>query len=44
MILRVLFPALVSVLLTCVLSAETRKPNIILIISDDHTYSHYGFM
>jgi arylsulfatase A-like enzyme len=39
---------LLSVLLAfscvCVSRAETKRPNIILIISDDHTWSHYGFM
>lgn len=39
------FPSCLLILcvLLCVSRAET-KPNIVLILSDDHTYSHYGFM
>lgn len=41
---RLIFPTWVFLLLACTLKAQTQRPNIILIISDDHTYSHYGFM
>lgn len=39
-------PLLLLVALPCFTasSAEERPPNIILIISDDHTWTHYGFM
>jgi uncharacterized sulfatase len=44
MILRSVFTAVLVLLGFCVSRADTDKPNIILIISDDHTWSHYGFM
>jgi len=35
---------LASLALTTIPAAAGDRPNIILIISDDHTYTHYGFM
>ena len=35
---------LISLLLVPLNGAQEKRPNIILIISDDHTYTHYGFM
>ncbi|BCX46249.1 N-acetylgalactosamine-6-sulfatase [Haloferula helveola] len=35
---------LAALLLPGLLHAEDKRPNIVLILSDDHTYSHYGFM
>ena len=39
-----LFTSLCALFVSCALGAEIKRPNIILIISDDHTYTHYGFM
>jgi uncharacterized sulfatase len=36
--------ALVIPLLACALRGEDTRPNIVLIIADDHVWSHYGFM
>jgi uncharacterized sulfatase len=44
MTFRILFTILMVFLVACVSRGEDKRPNIILIISDDHTYSHYGFM
>ena len=41
--IRPLLPLLLACLFIGQAAAAT-KPNIILILSDDHTYSHYGFM
>jgi arylsulfatase A-like enzyme len=45
MLVRPLVPLLIA-LLSCsgVVADEAKRPNIILIISDDHTFTHYGFM
>lgn len=44
MMFRALFTILIVTLAAGVSRGEDARPNIILIISDDHTYSHYGFM
>ena len=40
-IFRILCLALVML---CPILHGKERPNVVLIISDDHTYSHYGFM
>lgn len=44
MMLRSLFAILMVPFVACVSRGEEARPNIVLIISDDHTWSHYGFM
>lgn len=44
MTFRNLLTLLMVAFATCLSRGEGTRPNIILIISDDHAYSHYGFM
>lgn len=39
-----IFAVLLVPLIACLARGEESRPNIVLIISDDHTWSHYGFM
>lgn len=41
---RLLRLTLLFLLLACTARSDDKRPNIILIISDDHTWSNYGFM
>lgn len=46
MITKLFIPCIIAILalIAPIAYAKDERPNIILIISDDHTYSHYGFM
>lgn len=44
MMIRFLFAAVMLWFVSSVSRGATERPNIILIISDDHTWTHYGFM
>jgi arylsulfatase A-like enzyme len=46
MIMKRFIPSILGIIALSIslLSAKDERPNIILIISDDHTFSHYGFM